>query len=74
MRRIVMLVVLVLSLLLAVAGPALADDAPGYADVGAAFGEHVSTMAQEGHLGQDCNPGHHQGITGWDPDHHCHQP
>lgn len=32
---------------------------------GKAFGEHVSKMAKKGHLGQDCNPGTHQGITGW---------
>lgn len=32
-------------------------------ETGAQFGEHVSTMAQEGHLGQEHNPGHHHGFS-----------
>jgi|GEM_PF-5009493 len=56
----VMVMVLAMAALLAPAAMA----APPTAD-GAAFGNHVSTMAKMGCLGQDHNPGNHQGITGW---------
>jgi hypothetical protein len=27
------------------------------------YGQHHAEMAQEGHLGKDMNPGHHQGAS-----------
>jgi len=32
---------------------------------GQAYGQHHATMAQEGHIGADMNPGHHRGFSGW---------
>ncbi|HZJ02845.1 MAG TPA: hypothetical protein VFE20_04045 [Thermoleophilia bacterium] len=58
------LIVMVLALALAALLAPAAMAAPPTAD-GAAFGNHVSTMAKMGHLGKDCNPGKHKGITGW---------
>lgn len=62
-RTFVLVLALALALVLVavLTTPALA--APPYD--GAAFGEHVSSMAQEGHLGTEHNPGMHKGITGW---------
>ncbi len=59
------LLVMVLALALAALLAPAAMAAPPVAD-GALFGSHVSTMAQMGCLGQEHNPGTHQGITGWD--------
>ncbi len=60
-KTIIVVVVLALALVGLTAGAAFA--APTYD--GAAFGEHVSTMAKAGHLGSEHNPGNHQGVTGW---------
>ena len=60
-KTVVVVVVLALAVVGLTAGAALA--APPYD--GAAFGTHVSTMAETGHLGTEHNPGTHQGITGW---------
>ncbi len=61
-KTVLLVVVLALALAALLAPAAMA--APPAAD-GAAFGQHVSMMAQKGCLGQECNPGNHQGITGW---------
>lgn len=60
-KTLIVVVVLALALVALTAGTAFA--ASPYD--GAAFGQHVSTMAQTGHLGAEHNPGIHQGITGW---------
>lgn len=60
-KTLFVVVVLALALVGLTAGAAFA--APPYD--GAAFGDHVSTMAKAGHLGAKHNPGMHQGVTGW---------
>ena len=60
-KTLFVVVVLALALVGLTAGAALATAAP---DAGL-FGGHVSTMAADGHLGTEHNPGMHQGITGW---------
>ena len=60
-KTVVVVVVLALAVVGLTAGAALAIPP----NDGALFGEHVSTMATDGHLGTEHNPGNHQGITGW---------
>jgi hypothetical protein len=50
--------------LLLVPSAALAANASGGA--GQAFGQHHATMAQNGELGADMNPGMHRGFSGWE--------
>jgi hypothetical protein len=67
-RVLLMLLVVTLALVLTVslAGAALAAT-PASDGAGQAFGQHHADMAQQGGLGQDMNPGMHQGFTGWPP-------
>ena len=51
--------------LLVVPSAALATN--GSDGAGQAFGQHHAAMAQAGMLGQDMNPGMHQGFSGWTP-------
>lgn len=49
--------------------PALANGDGGsatcpVAHTGAEFGAHVASMARDGHLGADMNPGMHRGFSG----------
>lgn len=60
-KTFIVVVVLALALVGLMAGTAFAASPYN----GAAFGLHVSTMAEAGHLGAEHNPGVHQGITGW---------
>ncbi len=60
-KTIFVVVVLALALVGLTAGAAFATPP----NSGAAFGELVSTMAAEGHLGTEHNPGMHKGINGW---------
>jgi hypothetical protein len=56
-----------------VAGAALAL-ASGAATPAAAagdFGDHFSSCAQSVGFNADHNPGMHQGLHGWDPNHAC---
>jgi hypothetical protein len=55
--------ILAAAALLIVPSGALAADASGGA--GQAFGQHHATMAQDGHLGAEMNPGVHRGFSGW---------
>ena len=57
--------VLAAAALLIVPAGALAANAS--AGAGKAFGQHHATMAQDGHLGADMNPGMHRGFSGWTP-------
>ena len=57
---------LIIVLSLAAALPALAGDpAPG-STCGTFFGQHVADHGLEGHLGQEHNPGMHEGLAGFD--------
>jgi hypothetical protein len=60
-KTIIVVVVLALALVGLTAGAAFAT--PPYD--GAAFAEHVSTIATADHLGAEHNPGNHHGVTGW---------
>lgn len=60
-KTFIVVVVLALALVGLMAGAAFA--ASPYD--GAGYSLHVSTMAEAGHLGDEHNPGVHQGITGW---------
>ena len=67
MKRSVLMIVCVVMVLLVTAAPALADG-PGNGPVpgstcGRFFGQHVAEHAQAGVLGQDHNPGMHQGLA-----------
>lgn len=64
MKTIAATVLAAAALLLVPAG-ALATNASDGA--GQAFGQHHATMAQDGHLSGDMNPGMHQGFSGWIP-------
>lgn len=57
--------VLAAAALLVVPAGALATSAS--AGVGETFGQHHATMAQDGQLGADMNPGMHDGFSGWTP-------
>lgn len=65
MKRSLTIASLALTLLLALASPAMAANASDGA--GAAFGRHHATHAQEmGGFSGDHNPGvHHRGFSGW---------
>jgi len=60
-KTLFVVVVLALALVGLTAGAAFATPLHD----GAAFGDHVSTMAKAGHLGAVHNPGNHKGVTGW---------
>ena len=64
MKRMFSVVVLAVAMLAVLAVPALAAT-PANNGVGQAYGDHISTEATAGVLGQDMNPGHHRGISGW---------
>jgi hypothetical protein len=67
MKRYLLIVALVVVMALAVAAPAFAggnDPAPG-STCGEFFGQHHAEHAQMGMLGQDMNPGMHQGLAGF---------
>jgi hypothetical protein len=66
MQRTLIVLLLAIALLAVLAVPALAA-APANGGAGQLFGQHQATMAQSGQLGQDMNPGMHQGISGWTP-------
>ena len=66
MRRTLIVLLLAIALLAILAVPALATT-PANDGAGQLFGQHHATMAQSGQLGQDMNPGVHQGISGWTP-------
>jgi hypothetical protein len=64
MKRMLSVVVLAVAMLAVLAVPALAAT-PANDGVGQAYGGHISAEAAAGMLGQDMNPGHHRGISGW---------
>ncbi len=77
MKRSLLVIMCVVVTLLVAAAPALADGsgngpAPG-STCGAFFGQHVAEHAQSGMLGQDHNPGMHQGLANFleHGDHTC---
>lgn len=47
--------------------PSAALATTGADGAGRAFGQHHAGMAQAGMIGQDMNPGMHQGFSGWTP-------
>ena len=65
-----------LALLTAIA--VLASVAPAFAEehleevTGREYGQHVAEHAREGRLGQDHNPGEHQGFSGFEEHHEEH--
>lgn len=74
MKRFAFLSLLVGMVLLSAVLPAFAqgnDPAPG-STCGQYFGEHVAEHAQAGHLGQEHNPGMHQGLANF-LDHSDHE-
>jgi len=75
MKRFTLVFVLVVALTLSAALPAFAGGngpAPGRT-CGQFFGQHVAEHAQAGHLGQEHNPGMHQGLANFlDHGHHEH--
>lgn len=65
MKRTVIVSFLVIVVLLSMSLPAFAQGngpAPG-STCGRYFGQHVATHARAGHLGQQHNPGMHQGLA-----------
>lgn len=60
-------VILTILLVLLMVFPAAADECGCSFETGAEFGAHVSTMAQDGHIGSEHNPGHHQGYSPFVP-------
>lgn len=63
MTRTIVAFVLVAVLMLALAAPALAVTGAGGA--GQVFGQMHAEHARDGVLGQEMNPGNHQGFSGW---------
>ncbi|GAB4420430.1 MAG: hypothetical protein Kow00106_16990 [Anaerolineae bacterium] len=65
MKRITLVIVLVGVLTLSAALPAFAEgNGPASGRTcGQFFGQHVAEHAQAGHLGQEHNPGMHQGLA-----------
>ena len=62
--RIVLALALALVLVFVFAGTALAQT-PANDGLGRSFGQHHAECARAGMLGQDMNPGMHQGLSGW---------
>lgn len=65
MKRLLLVALLVSAIALSAVLPALAEGngpAPGRT-CGRFFGQHITEHAQAGHLGQEHNPGMHQGLA-----------
>jgi hypothetical protein len=61
--KLVVLMVLVVLLSMLVVSPAWASDGEPHCESGKIFGQHHAEMAQAGLLGEDMNPGMHQGFS-----------